>query len=139
MLEFRRDLCSDPRFSMEREWLVTNGLGDYASGTVAGVLTRRYHGLLVASGGGGPRAGSGLCDAIDTCIQLTETPINGLPSALDQAHRADQPPAGLTECGWVFCQWPPLDQRQVPDERRQTLGHSRRFTSTWRHIHHLQP
>jgi predicted glycogen debranching enzyme len=32
-----------------REWLVTNGLGGYASGTVAGVVTRRYHGLLVAS------------------------------------------------------------------------------------------
>ena len=32
-----------------REWLVTNGLGGYASGTVAGIVTRRYHGLLVAS------------------------------------------------------------------------------------------
>ena len=32
-----------------REWLVTNGLGGYASGTVAGTVTRRYHGLLVAS------------------------------------------------------------------------------------------
>jgi predicted glycogen debranching enzyme len=32
-----------------REWLVTNGLGGYAAGTVAGVMTRRYHGLLVAS------------------------------------------------------------------------------------------
>ena len=32
-----------------REWLVTNGLGGYASGTVAGVVSRRYHGVLVAS------------------------------------------------------------------------------------------
>ncbi|HVJ27350.1 MAG TPA: amylo-alpha-1,6-glucosidase, partial [Vicinamibacterales bacterium] len=32
-----------------REWLVTNGLGGYASGTVAGTVTRRYHGLLIAS------------------------------------------------------------------------------------------
>ena len=32
-----------------REWLVTNGLGGYASGTVAGVMTRRYHGLLIAA------------------------------------------------------------------------------------------
>jgi predicted glycogen debranching enzyme len=31
------------------EWLVTNGLGGYATGTVAGAVTRRYHGLLVAS------------------------------------------------------------------------------------------
>lgn len=32
-----------------REWLVTNGLGGYASGTIAGVATRRYHGLLIAA------------------------------------------------------------------------------------------
>jgi predicted glycogen debranching enzyme len=31
------------------EWLVTNGLGGYSSGTVAGVNTRRHHGLLVAA------------------------------------------------------------------------------------------
>lgn len=34
---------------LHNEWLVTNGLGGYASGTVCGALTRRYHGLLVAS------------------------------------------------------------------------------------------
>ena len=39
----------DAQHLLTREWLVTNGLGGYASGTVAGVLTRRYHGLLVAA------------------------------------------------------------------------------------------
>ena len=34
---------------LRREWLVTNGLGGYASGTVSGICTRRYHGLLVAA------------------------------------------------------------------------------------------
>jgi predicted glycogen debranching enzyme len=34
---------------LDREWLVTNGLGGYASGTVSGVSTRRYHGLLVSA------------------------------------------------------------------------------------------
>lgn len=34
---------------VEREWLVTNGIGGFASGTVAGLNTRRYHGLLVAA------------------------------------------------------------------------------------------
>src|SRR3954469_15015652 len=34
---------------LAREWLVTNGLGGYASGTLAGVGTRRYHGLLAAA------------------------------------------------------------------------------------------
>src|SRR5262245_40816171 len=34
---------------VDREWLVTNGLGGYASGTVSGAATRRYHGVLVAA------------------------------------------------------------------------------------------
>jgi predicted glycogen debranching enzyme len=34
---------------LTREWLVTNGLGGYASGTVSGVPTRRFHGYLVAA------------------------------------------------------------------------------------------
>ena len=34
---------------LSHEWLVTNGLGGYASGTLAGAATRRYHGLLVAA------------------------------------------------------------------------------------------
>src|SRR5437762_2988412 len=39
----------NPDALVTREWLVTNGLGGYASGTVAGVVTRRYHGLLIAA------------------------------------------------------------------------------------------
>lgn len=34
---------------LQREWLITNGLGGYASGTISGQVTRRYHGLLVAA------------------------------------------------------------------------------------------
>jgi predicted glycogen debranching enzyme len=34
---------------LEREWLVTNGIGGYAAGTLSGTNTRRYHGLLVAA------------------------------------------------------------------------------------------
>jgi predicted glycogen debranching enzyme len=39
----------DTRAFIEHEWLVTNGIAGYSSGTVAGVITRRYHGLLVAA------------------------------------------------------------------------------------------
>lgn len=39
----------DPEPLLSREWLVTNGLGGYASGTLAGVSTRRYHGVLVSA------------------------------------------------------------------------------------------
>jgi predicted glycogen debranching enzyme len=38
-----------PEVASRREWLVTNGMGGYASGTLCGVNTRRYHGLLVAA------------------------------------------------------------------------------------------
>lgn len=38
-----------PHTLLEPEWLVTNGIGGYASGTVANVPTRRYHGLLIAA------------------------------------------------------------------------------------------
>jgi predicted glycogen debranching enzyme len=47
-IEFGRDVCGDLANTERREWLVTNGIGGYASGTLAGLLTRRYHGLLLA-------------------------------------------------------------------------------------------
>src|SRR5579862_32047 len=40
---------TDPESLVTYEWLVTNGLGGYASGTISGALTRRYHGLLIAA------------------------------------------------------------------------------------------
>jgi predicted glycogen debranching enzyme len=67
VIELRRDLFAEPSTGLVRrvpwargegadpaplldlEWLVTNAVGGYASGTVAGVATRRYHGLLVAA------------------------------------------------------------------------------------------
>ena len=49
MLDFNQDWCHDFDISGSREWLVTNGIGGYASGTVAGQLSRRYHGLLIAA------------------------------------------------------------------------------------------
>jgi len=48
-IQFGREICGDLSAAESREWLVTNGIGGYASGTVAGTLTRRYHGLLVAA------------------------------------------------------------------------------------------
>ncbi len=46
---FDRNVCCDLNETIAREWLVSNGVGGYAAGTVAGVLTRMQHGLLVAS------------------------------------------------------------------------------------------
>src|SRR5438132_6398333 len=49
LIDFGPEIAADLPDALRREWLVTNGLGGYASGTVAGVNTRRYHGLLVAA------------------------------------------------------------------------------------------
>jgi predicted glycogen debranching enzyme len=48
-LTFSEEDTHEAELMLGREWLVTNGLGGFASGTLAGVPTRRYHGLLVAA------------------------------------------------------------------------------------------
>jgi predicted glycogen debranching enzyme len=48
-IQFGRETYGDLAAAESREWLVTNGIGGYASGTIAGSQTRRYHGLLVAA------------------------------------------------------------------------------------------
>lgn len=48
-VSIERGICDDLAAAEQREWLVTNGIGGFASGTVSGNLTRRYHGLLIAA------------------------------------------------------------------------------------------
>ncbi len=49
MIRVGRAVCDHFERAVEREWLVTNGMGGYALGTLSGANSRRYHGLLVAS------------------------------------------------------------------------------------------
>jgi predicted glycogen debranching enzyme len=48
-MPWREAPAPDRQPLLDREWLVTNGLGGYASGTISGANTRRYHGLLIAA------------------------------------------------------------------------------------------
>ena len=48
-VQFGREICRDLSAAESREWLVTNGIGGFASGTIAVAMTRRYHGLLIAA------------------------------------------------------------------------------------------
>jgi glycogen debranching enzyme len=48
-MPWSRTAGHQPQELLGHEWLVTNGLGGYASGTLLGVCTRKYHGLLVAA------------------------------------------------------------------------------------------
>lgn len=49
VIHFDQTVCGDWSAATGREWLETNGLGGFASSTLAGLNTRRYHGLLVAA------------------------------------------------------------------------------------------
>jgi len=49
MVHFDQSVCSRLDLTLPREWLETNGLGGFASSTLIGLNTRRYHGLLTAS------------------------------------------------------------------------------------------
>ncbi len=49
MIKLAQDICSQFETSSKREWLETNGIGGYASSSVSGANTRRYHGLLIAA------------------------------------------------------------------------------------------
>jgi predicted glycogen debranching enzyme len=48
-IDLTRARGDDARQLLRREWLATNGLGGYASGTICGSVTWRYHGLLIAA------------------------------------------------------------------------------------------
>ena len=48
-IAFNKDICHDLSNAAEKEWLETNGIGGYASSTIIGANTRRYHGLLMAA------------------------------------------------------------------------------------------
>jgi predicted glycogen debranching enzyme len=49
MIRCDATVCGNPEAALRREWLETNGLGGFASSTIWGLNTRRYHGLLVAA------------------------------------------------------------------------------------------
>jgi predicted glycogen debranching enzyme len=49
MIRFGEELCTNLDEGLRREWLETNGIGGFASSTLNGCNTRRYHGLLVAA------------------------------------------------------------------------------------------
>ena len=48
-VQLGREICGFVSDAGEHEWLVGNGIGGFASGTVSGLLTRRYQGLLIAA------------------------------------------------------------------------------------------
>lgn len=101
MLDFGRETCNDLAQAEAREWLVTNGLGGYAMGTVAGTLARSYHGLLVAAlsppeaPGNPPAARTLLLAKLDE-----EVAYRGQTTQLHSNRHADHPGARPGE-SWI--------------------------------------
>jgi len=81
-VDFGREICCSLEAAAEREWRVTNGIGGFASGTVAGPATRRYHGLLV--GALAPPLGRTL-----------------LVAGLEETANYDESEYALSTCRWV--------------------------------------
>lgn len=49
MIQFDSEICTNFESASSREWLETNGIGGFSSGTISGAHTRRYHALLTAA------------------------------------------------------------------------------------------
>src|SRR5947209_7018750 len=76
-----------PKALITREWLVTNALGGFASGTVGGVLTRRYHGLLIAALGS-PAGRVLMLNRLDAALVSPDGSVVSLSPAPIQAPEA---------------------------------------------------
>jgi len=95
-----------------REWLHTNGAGAYAGSTVAGMHTRRYHGLLVAALDP-PRGRHVVLSHVDASVTVTSERPPGL--AASRARRSDGAP-GSSRTTWELAkhQFPGLDPEGTP-------------------------
>jgi predicted glycogen debranching enzyme len=87
---------------LTREWLVTNGLGGYASATVAGAVTRRYHGLLVAALPA-PRGRTVMLNHLHEVLQLPDgatIALSGIDSVEHRVFESFRLDAGLPV--WLY-------------------------------------
>src|SRR5438876_85347 len=73
-IRFGPQVCGSLEESSKREWLLSDGLGGYAMGTVAGLRTRRYHGLLVVAVDGPANRMLGLV-ALEPVLVVGDAPI----------------------------------------------------------------
>jgi predicted glycogen debranching enzyme len=73
-MRFGPQTCGSLEEAASREWLVTDGLGGYAMGTVAGLRTRRYHGLLVVAVDGPSNRMLGLA-ALDPVLMIGDARV----------------------------------------------------------------
>lgn len=100
-IAFGPAVCTSLAEGGDREWLVADGCGGYAMGTVCGLRTRRYHGLLVPAVAGPSARRLGLV-ALD--------PVLTLPSGASVRLAVHQwagrlPRSTCSAAGWPPCRW----------------------------------
>lgn len=84
---------------IEREWLVTNGLGGYSSSTIIGANTRKYHGLLVAA----------LSPPVQRTVLLAKLDERLESAGITYNLAANQTAGGVSEFGFIHLQQAKLD------------------------------
>src|ERR1041385_5105935 len=81
---------------LNREWLVTNGLGGYASGTISGAVTWRYHGLLIAALPA-PIGRTLMLNHLEECLYLPDKRLIQFGGAEPNSIEEAKAPSYLTE------------------------------------------
>jgi predicted glycogen debranching enzyme len=110
--------CKNPEVSTRREWILTNRLGGFSMGTVSGINTRRYHGLLVAATSP-PETRMVLLGAIDAFVQTDSSPI-GLS--------ANQYPGAIFPQGYLYLSAFSIDGTAIWSYRGAGFAVDRRIT-----------
>jgi predicted glycogen debranching enzyme len=114
------DLAARAELLVSREWLVTNGIGGYASTSVSGANTRRYHGILVAA----------LPNPLGRMVMLnglheTITGASGTPTSIDRSTAAETVRDFRLEIGLPVWE---LDVDGVVIEKRIWMPHGQNTT-----------
>lgn len=125
MITFGRQICGTLEAAASREWLVTDGLGGYAMGTVAGLRTRRYHGLLVVAEPGTAARQMGLV-GLDAVVRIGDRRIR--LATHEWASRAVDPAGYVHLAGFELDRGVPRwrwDLGDVQLEHEVTMPHGR--------------
>jgi predicted glycogen debranching enzyme len=112
-------MTAPPAPPAAREWLETDGLGGFASGTVSGIRTRRYHALLLAATQP-PSGRMALVNGLDASLELDGAGSAPGPVYLSRQHYAPDviaPPAGAELASFTHEPWPTWTWRLAPGVR----------------------
>ncbi|MGO0123166.1 amylo-alpha-1,6-glucosidase [Desulfothermobacter acidiphilus] len=99
LYHFGKEAWRRPELGCEREWLVSNGLGGFASGTLLGANTRRYHGLLVAA----------LRPPVQRYLLLAKIGEQVLAGGISYNLSSNYTRAGLSEQGHIYLEHVEID------------------------------